>query len=155
MKKLFSLVLIASLLFGCTSNTVRSDVSFDTLKTGIETVVKEKRENIMVSELDVLEAFLGDEVNNVEHGVLMGGFITDATRIIIIEMKEGKSTRNVESILNEILKSDQETFSWYVPEQNTFVNDGEVIVKNQFVILVIAENHQDIIDKIETIFEKK
>lgn len=154
MKKFFSFILVLSLLVGCSSAPKQSDVSFKELSSAVEKEVRVKRDTIMVSGMDVLEAFLDTQTSNVQNGALMGGFITDATKVIIVEMKNGQPTRPVETILNNILKADQETFEWYVPEQNQFVNDGEVIVRSQFVILVIAENKDDIIKVIDDMFAK-
>lgn len=150
MKKFIVLLVILFIGTGC-SGSSQSDITLDDLSTQIFDVLMEKREFLLKDEITVLGPIFNDNENIVD-GTFIGGTVVDATKAIIVEVKPGSDTTEIVKALEDVLANDKATFKNYVPEQNKFVTDGQVVVKAQYVILYIAENSSDITKLLDSIF---
>lgn len=63
-----------------------------------------------------------------------------ADRIIIAKVKEEKDVNTVKLAFDELKKSQESDWEQYLPEQYTKVKEGQIVVKDKYVIYIVYDD---------------
>lgn len=125
-----------------------------TASASVSEMAEAIKENIEVSLMeDTLENFIsmfeGLDADMIEESTFNIPMMIQSNEVDIVKVKDSKDVETVKAALEKRLKNVQDSFEHYLPDPYELAKNGKVVVKGNYVMLIIDED----VDKAIEIFE--
>lgn len=92
----------------------------------------------MKSELEPMLENFDVSADNIEEGYFFGGMMTSPDCLMIAKIAEGGDAEAVKGAFEAYRQRQHDTFSWYLSQNLPKVENAKLVVKNGYVMLLIA-----------------
>lgn len=154
MKRFLKCVLAVTILFGCSSKekeekSIVIDEYADTIEEQYyDTFMIDMNESDFYSYFEV-------EPNQIKQMVYKEAFLdVKADALVMIEVSDDTIINGIQTKLENRLQEIQDEFETYIPEVYEIAKNGQVIVINSYIFMIVNENSDAIVEDIKSKLEE-
>lgn len=154
MKRFLKCVLAVTILFGCSSK--EKEEKSIVIDEYADTIEEQYYDTFMIdmNESDFYSYF-GVEPNQIKQMVYKEAFLdVKADALVMIEVSDDTIINGIQTKLENRLQEIQDEFETYIPEVYEIAKNGQVIVINSYIFMIVNENSDAIVTDIKSKLEE-
>lgn len=159
--KVFVLIIALGLMLAACSNN--TDDSVGTLEPSLSTeeMVDEmlkvgEQPELMALDAEEVDDFYGLDVDNLEeYSVRIPMMNVKTNEIAIIKVKDEKDVEEIENAVEQRAEDVQKQFENYLPDQYENAKNYKLKTKGKYVLFIISEDADTLVDVYERFFEEE
>ncbi|WP_431028890.1 DUF4358 domain-containing protein [Lysinibacillus sp. LZ02] len=160
MKKMWMMVLTAMLamvIAACSGNESATVEVKESAKEIADTMVAEVEQpaQIELSAEQLKEFYNIDAAKLEDFSVRMPMMNVKTNEIAIFKVKEAKDVAEIEAAAKQRAENVMKQFEQYLPDQYENAKNYKIVTKDNYVLMVISESAEELINVYDRFFEKK